>query len=298
VRAAEVGSLRVAATPFRDAWLVVAEPLAPIDANVSSLRDTMLLTLPALLLSLGSVVWLAVGRALRPVTAAIEREERLLGDASHELRSPIAGMRVLLETEPDDPGEARHNRRRVLASLRRLEAITDQLLQLTRSEQRVRRRARPVDLDEIVERAAQRIATSAACEIDVTGVAAGQVLGDEADLESLVDNLLGNAVRHARRGVRVTLTEEAGSIRLTVEDDGSGIPAEARAQVFERFTRLDEARTRDSGGAGLGLAIVKGVVDAHGGSIVVTDSPLGGARFVVTLPSSLAPEPVTPLSIP
>jgi signal transduction histidine kinase len=291
VSSERVGSLRVTATPFRGAWLVFAEPMEPIEQNVEALRNTMLIALPAMLLALALVTWLAVGRALRPVAAAVEREEQLLADVSHELRSPIAGMRVLLETTPVDATDALHDRRDALAALARLETITDQLMQITRRDDASGTHARPVDLDEVVQRTAQRLPATAR-EIDLSQVEAGQVVGVEHELESVVENLLANATRHASTVVRVTLAEADGSTTMTVEDDGPGIPPDDRARVFERFARLDEARTRDAGGAGLGLAIVEAIVDAHGGSVVVDDSPLGGARFVVKLPASTCPDAV------
>jgi signal transduction histidine kinase len=93
--------------------------------------------------------------------------------------------------------------------------------------------------------------------------------------------------------VVTTVREGDDTVELTVDDDGPGIPVDARAHVFERFTRLDEARSRADGGAGLGLAIVHAIVDAHRGSIAIEDSPLGGARVVVRLPASTrASEPL------
>ena len=94
-----------------------------------------------------------------------------------------------------------------------------------------------------------------------------------------------SAARHADHRIALTVREDGGTVELVVEDDGSGIPEEDRERVFERFVRLDEARARDAGGSGLGLAIVKEIVAASGGTVAVTSSALGGARFVVRLPA-------------
>jgi len=103
-----------------------------------------------------------------------------------------------------------------------------------------------------------------------------------------VRNLLANAARHAETRVAVWLVERHGRAVLTVDDDGAGVPQADRERVFDRFVRLDEARTRDSGGSGLGLAIVREIARVHGGTVTVGESPLGGARFVVDLPAGAA----------
>ena len=101
----------------------------------------------------------------------------------------------------------------------------------------------------------------------------------------MILNLLDNAVRHADDRVAVSLVEADGKVQLVVDDDGHGVPSEQRDTIFERFVRLDEARARDTGGSGLGLAIVAELVQQHDARVDVGDSPLGGARFVVTLPA-------------
>jgi signal transduction histidine kinase len=102
----------------------------------------------------------------------------------------------------------------------------------------------------------------------------------------MVQNLADNAARHARATVGFVLREDpSGTTQLSVEDDGPGIAEADRRRVFERFVRLDGARARDAGGSGLGLAIVAEIVAAHGGTVTVGPSPLGGARFEVVLPS-------------
>jgi two-component system OmpR family sensor kinase len=118
------------------------------------------------------------------------------------------------------------------------------------------------------------------------------VQGEALRLRQVVDNLLGNAVAHTPDDARiaVTLRSVGDAVVLVVEDDGPGIPVDARESVFERFTRLDGSRARSTGGAGLGLSIVQSIVVAHGGSVRVDAAISGGARFVVTLPREPAPE--------
>ncbi|MDZ4044366.1 MAG: ATP-binding protein, partial [Rhodoglobus sp.] len=111
------------------------------------------------------------------------------------------------------------------------------------------------------------------------------VEGDERLLSRVLRNLADNAARHARNRVAIGVAPVGGGVELSVDDDGGGIPEQDRARVFERFVRLDEARTRDAGGSGLGLSIVAEIVRAHSGTIRVETGPAGGARFVVHLPA-------------
>ena len=126
--------------------------------------------------------------------------------------------------------------------------------------------------------------------VRTTGVSAGRVLGDTRQLTQVVRNLVDNAQRHATTQVAITLRRDDDQLVFVVDDDGPGIPEAEREHVFDRFTRLDEARGRADGGAGLGLAVVRRAVEHHGGTVEVLDSDLasgglGGARFVVRLPA-------------
>ena len=141
-----------------------------------------------------------------------------------------------------------------------------------------------VDLDDLALAEVRRIARPGLA-VDGSGVAAGRVHGDPVALGQVVRNLADNAARHARSRVAMAVATTPAGIVLTVDDDGPGVPPDERQRVFERFVRLDEARARDAGGSGLGLAIVREVVTGHGGTVEAGESPLGGARFVVRLPS-------------
>jgi signal transduction histidine kinase len=111
-------------------------------------------------------------------------------------------------------------------------------------------------------------------------------MGDRRSLEQVVRNLLDNAARHANTSVETSVASVNSHVVLRVDDDGPGVPAEERDRIFERFARSDDGRGREHGGAGIGLALVQRVVATHGGTVVCTDAPSGGARFEVTLPAS------------
>jgi signal transduction histidine kinase len=222
------------------------------------------------------------------VDLAAERQRRFIADASHELRSPLARIRSELEVDLAHPEAAdfASSHRSVLEETTGLQRLVDDLLHLARSDAGVPTSVRqePVDLDDIVLRNVQRLRAARNGSIDISGVTAAQVVGDVDQLSRAVANLIDNAARHARSNIAITLAEHDGQAVLTVTDDGPGIPPEQRERVFERFTRLDDARSAATGGTGLGLAIVRDVVERHHGSVVIDPMYREGARFIVTLP--------------
>ena len=238
-----------------------------------------------------------IGRLARTINAMLTRLEnsateqrRFLADAAHELRSPVASLRTQLETlrsgDLAAEGTEVHD---LMTETLRMQALVDQLLTLARSDAGPVGRARvAVDLDDTVGAvvSARRLEDQRPeITIDTRDVAPVQVVGDPVLLEQIVRNLVDNAVRYADREVRVSLGHDRGSAVLVVDDDGPGIPEEHRTEVFRRFTRLDDARNRDSGGVGLGLAIVADAVRLHEGSVEVLDAPTGGTRVRVRLPA-------------
>ncbi|WP_208321867.1 HAMP domain-containing sensor histidine kinase [Curtobacterium sp. PhB25] len=241
-----------------------------------------------------------IARLATTMNAMLDRLDRsaagqrqFVSDASHELRSPIASLRQHAEVAvayPDRTDVAEFSDV-VRSEAVRLQDLVTGLLELSRLDEGGTGVRRPVDLDDLaldaVARARARVPGGStgdrAIRVDGSGISAARVLGDERLLTGVVRNLVDNAVRHATSRVAVALVEQDGAAVLTVDDDGSGIPPAERDRVFERFVRLDEARSRDAGGAGLGLAIVRDAVRAHGGEATVADSPLGGARFVVRI---------------
>jgi signal transduction histidine kinase len=229
---------------------------------------------------------------------ATERQQRFVADASHELRSPLAGIRAQLEVDLAYPDAAdwKATERDVLEGAIAMQRLVEDLLTLaTVDEQRSggARRHDTVDLDEIVLTEADRVRRCTTHVIDTSHVSGAQLDGDPDQLTRAVRNLLDNAARHATSTVTVALAEADGTVTLIVADDGPGVPEADRARIFERFARLDEGRARDAGGAGLGLAITQQVAVAHGGQVTVDDGP--GARFTVSLPVFRSgTEPATP----
>ncbi len=244
-------------------------PEPPVDDEVGRLARTM-------------------NEMLDRLEAAQIRQRRFVSDASHELRSPVATIRQHAEVARSHPERTALDdlADTVLAEDLRLERLVDDLLWLARADEyTLDLRRRPVDLDDLVLEEARRLQATTGLRIDTTGVSAGQVLGDRAQLRRLLRNLTDNAARHANDGLDLSVVEDDGVVIVRVDDDGSGIGVDDRGRVFERFVRLDDARARDHGGSGLGLAIVAEIAAAHGGSVGVTDAPSGGARFEVRLPA-------------
>ncbi|WP_182880487.1 ATP-binding protein [Microbispora sp. H10949] len=219
------------------------------------------------------------------------RQRALVSDAAHELRSPLASIRLQLEVALSHPEgqDWTETAEGVLEDTLRLSRLAEDLLALARLDEGRLSRREPVDLGVLARRTAERYDLGLDLDLgsDAAPGPAPVVLGDELDLRRVLTNLVDNALRHAasavRLGVRTGGAAGAGVAELTVTDDGPGIPPEDRERVFDRFTRLDDARSRDDGGAGLGLAIVRTTVEAHGGTVHLEDaSP--GLRAVVRLP--------------
>jgi signal transduction histidine kinase len=273
-------------------WVVVGRALAPVEAIRTEVDAISAAALhrrvpdPPADDEIGRLAR-TMNRMLARLDQAQTRQRRLISDASHELRSPVAAIRQHAEVALAHPGRttAGELAATVLAEDLRLQRLTEDLLLLTRADEHtLALRRRPVDLDDLVFDEARRLRDATGLRVDTTAVSAGRVHGDPAALRRLVRNLADNAARHAGGRLAFSLAERDGLVLLEVDDDGPGIPEADRQRVFERFVRLDGARARDDGGSGLGLAIVAELVAAHGGTVAIASSPLGGARVEVTLP--------------
>lgn len=217
--------------------------------------------------------------------AAATAQRRFVSDASHELRSPLATIRQHAELAQAHPDVTSIGELAEVVSEEglRLQGIVESLLLLARLDEGASTHDEAVDLDDIALGEVRRL-RAAGIDVDGSGIHAARVHGDPRLLRQLVRNLADNAVRHSRGRVAIGVTPSDGYVFVTIEDDGTGVPAEERERIFERFVRLDEARSRDAGGSGLGLAIARGIAASAHGTLTVDDSRWGGARFVLTLP--------------
>lgn len=218
---------------------------------------------------------------------ATERQKQFVADASHELRGPLTRIRSNLEVALDYPDTVGPDELHagLLADTADLQKLVEDLLYLARHEaDATGMSTAPVDLDDLVLAEARRLRERGSVRIDVSAVCAARTLGDAGQLARAIRNLASNAERHAATTVGFEVREVDGHAELVVADDGDGVPVAHQVAVFERFTRLDAARTRDAGGSGLGLAIVNDIVHRHAGTIRIASANGGGARFVMTLP--------------
>jgi|GEM_PF-806541 len=223
-------------------------------------------------------------QTLTRLEESVEQQRRFVSTVSHELRTPISGLRLQLEEAllyPDDT-DPRDTIRSALTVSGRLEAIVNDLLQLARL-----RAADPVpqELIDLGALVTEEAAQGTGLPVRVQAADGIWVRGSRIQLIRVVGNLLSNARRHADSSVEVFVGFEDGKAVVAVVDDGAGIAPADRERVFERFTRLDDGRLRDSGGSGLGLAISRDIAHAHRGTLLIEDSPRG-ARFVFRLPLS------------
>ncbi|MBF6464069.1 HAMP domain-containing protein [Nocardia beijingensis] len=270
-------------------WLVTRRALRPVEAIRRQLAEIVDGDLSRRVPEPGSRD--EIGRLASTTNATLaaleesnERQRRFIADAAHELRSPIASLRTQLEVAQAHPELLELDG--LIGDTIRLEHLAADLLLLARLDAGEQPRADRVELTVLVrEELEHRVRDRVAVQI-ATPEQAVAVIGSRTQLARVLGNLVDNAQRHAASTVRVAVDRDAdGRVVLSVTDDGPGVPPAERDRIFQRFVRLDDARSRDEGGAGLGLAIVRDVVERHGGTIHVTDAA-PGARFVVTLPAA------------
>ena len=218
---------------------------------------------------------------------------RFVSDASHELKTPLAAIRLLtdsiLQTDNIDPETTREFVTDIGQEAERLSRITEDLLRLTRLDSGVMEPPAVVDVLPVLEqvmRMMSLIAQEKGTELTYRSEGTCTVLSSRDEIHQIIYNLTDNAVKYSPSGstVQVSLFREAGQVVLTVEDNGAGIPEEDLHRLFERFYRVDKARSRAAGGTGLGLAIVSDTVERRGGTVTAANRPSGGAVFTVRWP--------------
>lgn len=228
-----------------------------------------------------------MNRMLTRLQAGHAAQRRFISDASHELRSPLSAISTALELAHNRPEmlDAELLDESLIPETRRMRDLVDDLLLLARAdEHQLRVRAEAVDLDDLLTAEATRLQGNPRLTVRAR-VSAARVTGDRGQLTRMVRNLVDNAARHAHGTVELDCRRHGEDAVIRIADDGPGIPADQRERVFERFVRLDAARTRDAGGSGLGLAIVAEIVAAHRGTVDIGERAGGGGCVTVTLPA-------------
>jgi signal transduction histidine kinase len=245
-----------------------------------------------------------INTTLQRLDDAAQAQRRFVADAAHELRSPISSLLTTVEVAEAYPERADwpDTIATTAEQARRIQDLAEDLLLLARMDATVPASSpvRTVDLaalarDTADAPAARTAPGTADRHVSVTCQTDGEVPvhGDRGGLERVLRNLTDNARRHARSRVAVRVYATADHAVIEVEDDGPGVPAVDRERIFERFTRLDDARSRESGGFGLGLAIVRDIVERHHGTIEIADAapgPGAGARFTIRIPRPSPPD--------
>ena len=278
-------------------WLAVGWGLRPLARMAELLRNRDPQHLAPLLLAplpreLEPVA-ASLNRLLQQVHQLLEREKRFIADAAHELRTPLAVLRIHAQNalQAEQPEDREQALQQLLAGVDRTTRVVAQLLTLARLEpsaQRLRLEALdllPLCRETLAELTPLALARGQELTLEADESADYQLTGDAAALSTLLQNLVSNALQYTPAGgqIQVGLQATDDAIMLRVDDSGPGVPVEQRDKLFERFYRQGDGQ-----GAGLGLAIVARIVELHGASIQLTESPLGGLQAGVRLPRQLA----------
>ncbi|MET1006139.1 MAG: ATP-binding protein [Propionibacteriaceae bacterium] len=277
------------------AWRVIGWTLRPVEAlrlgaeRISGRDRQERLAVPRAADEIRALA-VTLNGMLDRLAAARSRQQSFVADAAHELRSPLTSIRTQLEVA-QHLGEGGSLPADLLTDVARLSALIEDLLLLARADADRRGPADPVlfDLSDLLAEVASSYGHARVPVTYVPGPVDGMVLADEGELRRAVSNLVDNAVRHASSAVVLDLRTEPDAVVVGVVDDGPGLAVADRERVFDRFTRLDEARDRDAGGSGLGLAIVRELVTRAGGTVRFVDPPSGpGLRAEIRLPRPVA----------
>ncbi|MEP6666142.1 MAG: ATP-binding protein, partial [Nocardioidaceae bacterium] len=266
-------------------------PVEDIRSEVSMITDTALTRRVQVPKGADEIGRLAetMNDMLDRLETASKRQQDFVADASHELQSPLAAVRTQLEVALAHPDGVEWSvlARDLLSDSNRMERLVADLLFLA-SEDATHREPRkePVDVDVVVLEEVARLPTRAV-SVDTSAVSGAATRGSREELSRLIRNVLENAVSHARSRVSIALETSPTDVRLSVSDDGPGIPDEHRDRIFARFARVGGDRGRGPGGTGLGLPIARAIAERHGGTICLSDEHRvagQGAGFVVVLP--------------
>ena len=299
VGVATVDGLRVAVVPVSTdptlGYAAVAEPLSVLEENLGQLRRDFFAGVPLVLLLASLGGYILARKSLEPIASMINEQQRFIADASHELRTPLAVLRGETEValgKTRTVAEYQESLTLIQEEAERLSRIVEDLFILARQpiESPTALIKEPVSLTEVVKdcaRAAQVLAVRKGVRLKLENDSPSIALNaDEELIKRMILNLLDNAVKYTPEGgeISLALEKQNGSAEIVVRDTGIGLSQRDQQRVFDRFYRVDKARSRALGGAGLGLSIVRSIVEAHGGNIRIDSTPRHGSTFTVSLP--------------
>ncbi|MDJ0319941.1 ATP-binding protein [Pseudarthrobacter sp. PS3-L1] len=313
--------------------VVVSVPTTLEKGAVLTVGWSLLIGIPLILGLTALLIWVLVGRALRPVEAIrttvagithhqldqrvdvvpthdeVERlaltmnemlqrlqtgdevQRRFVADASHELRSPLATLRTGLEVAIADPsGQAWAQSAQMLAKqTQRMSYLVEDLMTLAKIDDAgLRFTMEDVDLDDVLAEEVARLKTVSNHRVSLA-LEPLRISGDANRLAQVFRNVLNNADRHAATYVSITAEMTTATATVIIENDGDTIPEDDRERIFERFIRLDESRSRETGGSGLGLAISRDILKSHSGTITTGRSQHGNTIFTINIPQQIPP---------
>jgi two-component Ni(II)/redox sensor kinase NrsS len=284
--------------PSEPTWgyLQISRSLADLDAEAEQLWWLGQGVFVLAMLAMAAASWWLAGLAMAPLLEAYRRQEQFSSDVAHELRTPLANLLAVVEAERGAAEQATPSAtaslNRVLVQGQRLQRLIADLLLLACLEQPSRPESQePCRIAECLEDLIEDFNETASAkgvtlQLQVSAASA-VVNGQESELNRLLANLLSNAIQHSPPGgvVRVELDRQGSELRVSVSDQGPGIPQDEQERIFKRFYRSDASRSRQSGGTGLGLAIAQAIARRHRGRITLKSIPGAGSTFRLQLPA-------------
>jgi two-component system, OmpR family, manganese sensing sensor histidine kinase len=278
-------------------YLQVANSICSIQKDLAKTQLFLSLGVPLTLGLTGLVGWFLGGVAMKPTQKAYEQLQRFTADASHELRAPISAIlsnaQVGLLSPADDSHQPRQRLENIVTITKSTSSLISNLLFLARHEGRLNSDdLEAINLHDFLQSLSNKFQTLAKEKnlnfVSKFSTSTVVFQGDRELLEQALKNLIDNAYKYtpARGTVRLTLAIKSRQGIISIEDNGIGIPPEDLPQIFDRFYRVDVARSRETGGFGLGLAIAKQIIQAHDGQITVKSSLGQGTKFQIILPTS------------
>jgi signal transduction histidine kinase len=281
-------------------YLQVGRSLQDVDRYVANVKSILLLGMPLVVLLVMSASWWFSGLAIRPIYQSYQQMQQFTADAAHELRTPLAAIQATAQSDLMLPNlsedRAKDTLKNIVRQNKRLSYLVADLLILCRIDGEInsnnsRKKREKVALANLIIEVEEDLAALAmASEIEFSSqIKVSQpieIIGDRTQLYRLITNLVTNAIQYTTAGgqVIISLTEEHRQAVISVRDTGIGIAKNEQKRIFDRFYRVDKARSRSQGGSGLGLAIARAIALAHNGSLEVQSEIGKGSNFIIRLP--------------